>query len=387
MKIATRILLLVLGVLLGAALTMVVFLYPRGMVSVAAADKLDELKSVLDTYFVEDVDIAALEEAAAAAMVNSLGDRWSHYLSAEEFGAYQQTMANAYVGIGITIIQQEDGSIEIVSVEKSGPAYEAGLRPGDVITAVAGKTIQNMSTDEVGNLVRGEEGTEVDITYRRGGTATTVPVMRRMIQVTVASGQMLEGNVGLVTIENFDNRCAAETITAIRQLEAQGARALIFDVRNNPGGYKAELVEILDYLLPEGPLFRSELYNGTTTVDSSNAECLELPMMVLVNGDSFSAAEFFAAALSEYGVAEVVGLPTVGKGYFQYTLELSDGSAVVLSTGKYYTPNGVSLAGVGLTPDILVEVDGQTYADIYYGNVAPQDDPQIQAALEALKTE
>ena len=197
---------------------------------------------------------------------------------------------------------------------------------------------------------------------------------------------MLEGNVGLVTITNFDARCAEETIAAIESLLDQGAEKLIFDVRNNPGGYKSELVKVLNYLLPEGDLFRSEYYNGSDYTDTSDAKCLEIPMAVLMNSESYSAAEFFAAALEEYEAAVTVGEQTIGKGYFQTTIELSDGSAVGLSVGKYYTPKGVCLAEVGgLTPNVPVEVDEETFADIYAGLLEPAEDPQIQAAIDALK--
>lgn len=210
-------------------------------------------------------------------------------------------------------------------------------------------------------------------------------VERRAIKTVVASGRMLEGNVGLVTIENFDERCAEETIAVIDALMAEGAQALLFDVRNNPGGYKKELVKVLDYLLPEGPLFRSLDYLGVESVDNSDANHIALPMAVLVNGESYSAAEFFAAAIREYEAGFIAGSQTCGKGYFQITMKLNDGSAVGLSVGKYFTPKGVSLAEAGgLTPDIVVEVDEDTFSAIYAGTLEPQDDPQIQAALAAL---
>ena len=195
---------------------------------------------------------------------------------------------------------------------------------------------------------------------------------------------MLTDKIGLVTIENFDERCAEESIAAIETLLKNGAEKLIFDVRNNPGGYASELVKLLDYLLPEGDLFRTVRYDGKEHVDTSDADCLELPMAVLVNTSSYSAAEFFAAALREYEAATVVGEQTVGKGYFQSTYQLSDGSAVALSIGKYFTPKGVSLAENGITPDVVVTVDEETAQGIYYGTLTPEEDPQIQAAIKAL---
>ena len=298
-----------------------------------------------------------------------------------------EAMANSYVGIGVTVQLREDGAgINVTQVTAGGPAEEAGVLPGDTITAVAGQSIAGMTLADITPLIKGEEGTFVTLTLARGDETLELTVQRRQIDTAVATGTMLEGNIGLVRIVNFDSRCADETIAAIEELVGQGAEALIFDVRYNPGGYKAELVEILDYLLPEGLLFRSEYYDGSTKDDMSDERCLNMPMAVLINGSSYSAAEFFAAALSEYDFAVTVGSQTSGKGYFQSCFKLSDGSAVNLSVGKYYTPKGVSLAEVGgLTPDIPVEVTDKEAAAIYAGTIDPMEDPQILAAIAALR--
>ena len=348
--------------------------------------KLDQLADLIESRFIGETDRTAMEDAAAAAMVDSLGDRWSYYLSAEEYRSYKEQMNNAYVGIGVTITAVEDGSgYEIIKVSPGGPAEEAGLVAGDIIIGAAGQSAAGMDSDALGALVKGEENTQVLLTILRDGQELELYVTRKTVQVEVAVGRMLEGNVGLVTIVNFDGRCAQETIGAIESLLEQGAEALIFDVRNNPGGYKDELVDVLDYLLPAGDLFRSEYYTGEIFLDESDDACLEIPMAVLVNSESYSAAEFFAAALREYEWATVVGSQTVGKGYFQTTIELADGSAVGLSVGKYTTPLGVSLAEVGgLTPDVVVEVDEETFWNIYAGVLEPEADPQIQAAVEVL---
>lgn len=355
----------------------------------AGLSKLDALAMIIEERFIGDVDITLIQDAAAEAMVDALGDRWSYYISAEDYQAYAEQMNNAYVGVGITITVREDGAgFDIIQVTEGGPAEEAGLQAGDILIGADGQSISGTDTNVAGDLIRGEEGSTVEITVLRDGVELTFTVERRTIQVAVATGQMLRGNVGLVTIENFDSRCADETIAAIEELMNQGAEALIFDVRNNPGGYKAELVEVLDYLLPEGDLFRSVDWLDRESVDTSDAACIDLPMAVLVNGESYSAAEFFAAAIREYEAGFVVGTQTSGKGYFQTTIRLPDGSAVGLSVGKYFTPNGVSLAEVGgLTPDHVVEVDDETFSAIYAGSLAPEEDPQIQRALEELLSE
>lgn len=349
--------------------------------------KLAELESIIDRYFVDEVDFTAVQDAAADAMVTALGDRWSYYIPASEYESFREASQNAYVGVGITIQEMEDGSgFEITSVEPSGPAMKAGLQTGDLILQIEGQSCVGLSASEARELVRGKEGTEVSMTVLRGEEELTFSVERKRIETPVATYEMLESGYGLIRIENFETKCASETIAAIDALTEQGAKGLIFDVRFNPGGYRDELVKVLDYLLPEGKLFITEDHDGKTETAYSDAECLEMPMAVLVNGDSYSAAEFFAAALQEYGWATVVGQQTCGKGYFQYTFRLSDGSAVGISSGRYYTPNGVNLAGIGVTPDVEVEVTQEEYRSIYSGIMTSEDDPQLQAAVSVLNS-
>jgi len=348
--------------------------------------KLDQLADLIEERFIGESDRKAYEDAAAAAMVDALGDEWSYYIPADQMQTHMESMNNSYVGVGITITVHEDGTGFLVTkVNEGGPAHQAGMEAGDVIVGIEGEPASGMTAEEAKDLVRGAVNTQVMLTVRRGEEEFDLSVVRMEVLTPVAEGQMLRDNIGLITIANFDARCFGETKAAIESLVDQGATGLVFDVRNNPGGYKHELVNILDYLLPAGPLFRSEFYTGQTEVDSSDASCLKIPMAVLVNDNSYSAAEFFAAALSEYDAATVVGQQTYGKGYFQTTITLNDGSAVGLSVGRYTTPNGASLAGVGITPDIPVEVDEETYFKIYAGILEPEEDPQIQAAVDALK--
>ena len=348
--------------------------------------KLRQLETLIDEKFIGEADPEKLTDAAANAMVKATGDRWSYYIPASEYESYREQSENAYVGVGITIQAAEDGSgFLVLEVVPGSPAEEAGIRVKDLLIAVEDTDIRSLSLPEVRDLVKGQEETYVSLTVLRQGTSETLYVQRRKVKTPVASAQMLENNIGLVTIENFDERCAEESIAAIESLLEQGARKLIFDVRNNPGGYASELVKLLDYLLPEGDLFRTVRYDGQEHVDKSDADCLEIPMAVLVNASSYSAAEFFAAALREYEAAVVVGEQTVGKGYFQTTYQLSDGSAVALSIGKYFTPNGISLAETGVTPDAIVSVEEETAEGIYYGTLPPEEDPQIQRAVDLLK--
>lgn len=347
--------------------------------------KLEQLLGLVESHYVDDVDLAAVQDEAAHAVVASLGDRWSYYIPASEYAAYQEQMRNAYVGVGITITVNTEGlGFDILSVEPEGPAHEAGILPGDILTHAEGRSVAGMTTTAVRNIVRGKEGSFVELTVLRGEEEMTFSVERRSLQTTVAEGVLLEGGIGLVRIYNFDDRCADESVAAIEALMEQGADRIIFDVRNNGGGYAHEMVELLDYLLPQGDLFRTVDYAGRENVDTSDKACLDIPMAVLVNSESYSAAEFFAAALRDYDAAVIVGEQTSGKGYFQNTFKLNDGSAVALSTGKYFTPKGISLEGVGITPDVMLALGEEKAVQLYLKQLPPEDDAQLQAAIDAL---
>lgn len=351
-----------------------------------SAGKLTELELLIEERFVGEADSKALEDAAADAMVKATGDRWSYYMSAEEYETYLDQVDNSYVGIGITIQLEEGEGYRILEVAANGPAAEAGIEAGDLLFEVEGQDVREMDVSAVRDLVTGKSGTSVKLRILRKGEPRSFSVERRKVETPVAVGEMLEKKVGLVTIENFDSRCAEESISAIEALLEEGAKALIFDVRNNPGGYADELVKLLDYLLPEGDLFRTVRYDGKEHTDTSDKDFLDIPMVVLVNENSFSAAEFFAAALKEYDAAVIIGEQTVGKGYFQTTYPLSDGSAVALSIGKYYTPKGINLSEAGgLTPDVPIVLDEETKAAVYYNTLPREKDPHIQAALKKLK--
>lgn len=340
--------------------------------------KLDRLAAAIDKKFIGDSDSTAMQDAAAEAMIASLGDRWSYYISAQEYADHLDRQSNSYVGIGVTIQGRQDKQgFDIVAVTSGGPAEEAGIRAGDILTHADGTFLGELTTAEVRGFVMGEKNTKVTLTLLRDEEAMELVVTRKVVHSKAADGQMLTEKIGYVVISNFHSGAGAETIAQVEKLLDEGAEKIIFDVRNNPGGYVHEMVEALDYLLPEGPLFCSVNYNGKEDVESSDAECLEIPMAVLINGNTYSAAEFFAAALVEYDWAVSVGEPTTGKGYYQTTIELGDGSAVQLSTGAYTTPKGVNLTEAGgLQPQVAV-MPGQTAESL-------QEDPQIAAAMEIL---
>ena len=348
-------------------------------------NKLEDLENLILTSFAGDADKTKIEDAAADAMVNAMGDRWSYYIPASELPSFLENSENAYVGIGVTVQATEDHSgLMVIAVQPGGPAEEAGVQVGDVIIQVDGESAQDRTVSEISAMIKGEEGTVVSITVLRSGEGITMSMTRKRMETTVASSKLLNEHVGLVTIQNFDERCADETIAAIKALLNQGADMLLFDVRNNPGGYVDELTKVLDYLLPEGDLIRTVGTDGSDETVTSDASCIKVPMAVLINENTYSAAELFAADLSEYGAAKLFGQQTSGKGFYQYVFQFADGSAAGISVGRYYTGHGASLEGIGLTPDETVKLDDESEALLYNGMLEPEDDAQLQAALSYL---
>ena len=348
-------------------------------------NKLEDLENLILTSFAGDADKTKIEDAAADAMVNAMGDRWSYYIPAAELPSFLENSENAYVGIGVTVQATDDNSgLMVIAVQPGGPAEEAGVQVGDVIIQVDGESAQDRTVSEISAMIKGEEGTVVSITVLRSGEGITMTVARKRMETTVASSKLLNEHVGLVTIQNFDERCADETIAAIKALLNQGADMLLFDVRNNPGGYVDELTKVLDYLLPEGNLIRTVGTDGSDETVTSDADCVKVPMAVLVNENTYSAAELFAVDLNEYGVARIFGQKTSGKGFFQQVFQFSDGSAAGISVGRYYTSQGNNLEGIGLTPDEEIKLDDESEALLYNGMLEPENDAQLQAALSYL---
>ncbi len=332
-----------------------------------------EIEKIIDDNYIGDADYNELYNAAAAAMVKSIGDKWSYFMNAEEYEAYKLSSSNEYSGIGVSVKVNSSGEFEVFSVEESSPAANAGIAVGDIITAIDGEDVSDKTIEDVSLLIRSKVNKDFPMTLESGGDTKTVTVACEIIYKNPVSSRLLDGNIGYIKISNFEAGSSENTKKAIEQLLQTGATSFIFDVRNNPGGLLTELVDLLDYILPEGDLFISVDKSGKETVQTSDKVSLKNKMIVLVNGNSYSAAEFFAAALQEYNWATVVGEQTTGKARSQITLELSDGSAVHISTHKYLTPNRVDLAEAGgVTPDIAVAQDDE------------KTDKQLETAINAL---
>ena len=328
---------------------------------------------LINEKFVGEYDEGEVVDAALEGMVEGLGDRWSYFLTEEEYEAQNQRRTNQYVGVGVTVNYESEEGLQIVEVTAGGPAEEAGLQPGELITAVDGFSLAGEARYEGADKIQGEEGTTVSLEVRgTDGQTRMVELKRTKLETDPVSAEMLENNVGYVRLSNFYDRSADRLKEEVTRLQEEGATALVFDMRNNGGGYLSQLTDMLDFLLPEGPIFITRDRAGNEKITQSDASCVDLPMAVLVNADTYSAAEFFAAELQEWGVAVIVGEPTSGKGYSQQTFELPNGSAVAISTGAYFTGSGTSLIGTGLTLD----------KEVY---LTDQGDAQLEAALELLE--
>lgn len=316
-----------------------------------------------------DLDGAAHE--ALDALVEGLGDRWSYYLDEDYYKQVMQNRANNYVGVGVTVSNLDERGLLVEKLTAGGPAEAAGVQVGDLIIAVDGVSIAGEARYNASDLIRGEVNTQVILTLQDPeGVLRDVTCTRKRLSNPSASGELLEGNVGHVYLANFYSGAADSFRSVVEDLMARGAESLVVDLRSCPGGYVDELKEILNYLLPEGPVFTQKSRWWVQSVYESDAECIDLPIVVLVNADSYSAAELLAAQLRESIGAPIVGEGTSGKGYSQITFKLPNGGGMGLSTATYCTGSGHSLIGEGILPDILIEGDANV---------------QLQAALDLLK--
>lgn len=340
--------LVTLALTLGAvALTAWLRLGPGGLAV------LESMELIQDRFVGEYEQDQAVDNALAA-MVDGLGDRWSGYLTAQEYAEMNRRRDNVYVGVGLTYQVGEGGaSMVIVSVTPGGPAEQAGLLAGETITAIDGQSLTAENLEELVAGIGRSEGREIVFTVLNArGTEREVRLSAARVESTSATGELLDDGIGYVRLENFYAGSAQQAMDVVGTLVDQGAKAFLFDVRSNPGGYVQELTTLLDYLLPEGPIFAEHTKNGPVQVTQSDGSWVDLPMAVLINADSYSAAELFAAQLRESVGAPLIGEQTCGKGYYQQVFSLPNGGGLNLSTGMYTTGGGTSLIGVGLTPDV-----------------------------------
>ena len=323
-------------------------------------------------------DLDKAMDAGLNSFVNGLGDRWSYYLDQERYQQTTARRANNYVGVGVTVDYTREEGLLVREVTEGGPADKAGVVAGDIITAADGYSLAGDAKEEGTDRIRGEAGTQVVLTLLgEDGSTRDVICVRATLRNSSASGRMLEGNIGYVKLDNFYSGSADSFKKEVDALVEQGAESLIVDVRSDPGGYVAELEKILDYLLPEGPVFTQKARWWVESVYQSDADCVDLPMAAIVNANTYSAAELLAAQLRESVGAPIVGELTSGKGYSQVTFPLMNGGGVGLSTATYCTGSGHSLIGEGIVPDVELSLNEGAV-------MGGEDDNQLQAAIELL---
>ncbi len=349
-----------------------------------------EIKDLVDEKFIDQVDRKAMGDSASAAMVAGLGDKWSYFMTADEYKTYQLYSSDEYSDIGMSIKLDENTlGYQVVSINSESPAAWAGLTSGMVIVGIDGQSIIGKDLDDVRTMIRSRLNTMFVLDVN-GGDPINVDCSKS--HTSSVSYRLEKTEAGYVKIDNFEAGSGQETIDAIEALLAQKAVALVIDVRGNPGGLKNELATLLDYLLPKGVLFSEVDKDGHEEITESNGMCIQIPLVVLINGESFSEAEMFAAVIQEYKWGLLMGEPTSGRTRRQSTLVLEDGSAIRLSTKTYLTPNGVDLCkNGGVVPDSILFNSDESATGTTSGTTGGQDgtastsnDDQLMAALKYL---
>lgn len=348
----------------------------------AKYERLEAVDSYVRQNFYQELDEEAVMDGMLKGYMSGLNDRYSHYMTAEEYKELQQTESGKTVGIGVTVTVDEEGYIHILEVEKNSPAESVGLQPDDRVIAVDGEDVLALGFEEATNRVRGEEGSTVVLTIRRDGKDKEYSIVRKTFDVTTVEGRLFGAGIGYISISNFRENTPAQFRQVMEDLIANGAKSLIFDVRDNGGGLLRSLEEMLDPMLPEGVIAVATYQDGSTeTAVYSDAEEMDIPMVVLVNENSASAAELFAASLKDFDKATLVGTTTFGKGIMQATTALEDGGGLTLTIATYQTTRSDCYHGVGVVPDIEVAAGEDTDID----DADPATDPQLAKAIEILK--
>jgi carboxyl-terminal processing protease len=344
-------------------------------------DRITEVNKTIEQRYVGEADTDAAMDSLLTGYVSAV-DKYSTYLNEEEYASYTSQMNGKYSGAGITVKYiSATGLLKIINVKSNSPAAQADIEIGDIIVKIGDRNVEEMSYEEAINLLRSENGTVISLSLLRGEQELTKSVTIGEYVTSSVEYEMIEGDVGYVAISEFDNTTFDDFKKAVESLENDGAAQFIFDVRNNTGGSLTSVVNILDFLLPEGTLVTLKDNAGKETVHSSDANSFSKKYAVLINGSTYSGGELFAAAVRDFKAGTLVGETTYGKGYAQEIIPLSRG-ALYLSTKMYYPPNGENYDGVGVSPDVEAKLSAQL-EDRFY-ELDYKEDTQIIAALNAL---
>ncbi len=354
-----------------------VVFFNKSVQNADAKAKLETLLNYVEMYYDGDYDTGDLYEEAYHGLISGLGDRYSAYYTKEEYEKLAEKTNGSYVGIGASVTYSEDGDyVQVVAPTSGGPAESAGIRAGDIIVAVDGVSTYKTELDKVTSMMKGAEGTGVVITVKRDNENIDFNVIRQKIETMTVKHEMLEDSIGYVAVSSFDRVTSGQFNDAVGELEGQGMKGLIIDLRGNGGGLLFTSTSMLDRILPKDKLLVYTLdKNGKKEEEYSNDDDkVDVPIVIIMNGGSASASEVFAGCLRDYGVAEIVGELSFGKGIVQTMFTLGDGSRLKLTTSSYYSPKGINIHGKGISPDVEVLDDPDT-----------ETDEQLVAAIGELK--
>lgn len=344
-------------------------------------EKLDQLEGLIEDYYLyeDEVDKDALIEGIYTGYAGALGDPYTEYYDEEETKALQESTSGEFSGIGATMSQDaETGVITVVNVYKGSPAEKAGILEGDILSGVDGRSTDGQDLENVVSWIKGEQGTEVSVVVVRDGEEVEMTAVRDIIEVQTVEYEMKAGQVGYISVSEFDSVTYDQFKTALEDLEASGMEGLVIDLRSNPGGNLSTVTDMLKLLLPEGTIVSTkDKYGNTEEITCDGTHEFSKPLAVLVNQYSASASEIFCGAVQDYGTGTIVGTTTYGKGVVQQLLDLGDGTCLKLTIAEYYTPSGRSINGTGVTPDVEVEYE--------YKAQDPEADNQLDRALEIVQ--
>lgn len=356
----------------------------EGLVNAGSVEKLETIEGIIDKYYYldEDIDEEAMTEGMYAGIVDALGDPYSTYYTAEEWQSIMEETEGVYYGIGAYIsIDSVTNCAMISGVIEDTPAQEAGLRENDIIYQVEGESTQGLELSEVVSRIKGEEGTKVHLTIYREGAEDylEIDVERRKIETPTVNYEMYDNGVGYIQITEFDDVTLDQFTEALAVVKGSGAKGLILDLRSNPGGSLSVVTDIAREILPKGLIvYTEDKYGKREEYTCDGKKELDIPLVVLINGNSASASEILAGAIKDYGKGTLIGTTTFGKGIVQRILPLTDGTALKLTISSYFTPNGNNIHGIGIEPDIECEFD----SDAYYNEGV---DNQLQRAQQEIE--
>ena len=354
-----------------------------GVIAADTQKKISTLKKLIDENYLGEVEEEELEQGLYEGYISGLDDPYSMYYDEEATKELNETTEGKYEGIGAVMTQDKNtGIITLTHVYKDSPAMKAGLEDDDILYKVESEEVTGEDLSEVVTRIRGDKGTKVELTVLRGkeNKEITVKAIRDKIEVETVEIKMLEDSIGYLAVSEFDSVTYEQYKEGLEELEKEGMKALVVDLRGNPGGNLKTVCEMLDLMLPKGVIVSIKDKNGKEQKAESDEENqFTLPMTVLVNGYSASASEIYAGAIQDYGLGKIVGTQSYGKGVVQNIYDLKDGTCVKLTIAEYYTPNGRNINGKGITPDVKVEYQ--------YNEKDPEADNQLDKAVEELKKE